>query len=106
MKKETCQICTGTPQQSTKFDHDLRVLHLDFGYALDEGTDRLEEVEAGYEITTCKDCRGTFIELLWMWAKGGFLGIDRQPDEERNIPVRVAGRAVFMTRQEWEKHRG
>jgi hypothetical protein len=105
MSDESCAICTGTPWQSDGFAHDLRLLSLDNAYRLDEGSDRLVlNPETGsYEILTCKECRGEFIEMLWAWAKGTEL-FERNvtPGDGKSIPVRRAGRTVMITRQEWD----
>jgi hypothetical protein len=113
----TCAICTGTLSQSDGFDHDLRTLRLSYAYALGEGSDRLEPTIPAtfHTITTCKSCRGDFLEVLWKWANGGFLietnradaGISPRGDDrpEANIPLRVAGRTVMVTREEWDAHR-
>jgi hypothetical protein len=65
----------------------------------------------GYYLRICKSCRGRFLTMMGEWWKAG---VDRrdipkdhdghnefEPDPERNIPVRVNGAIVLMTRAEW-----
>ena len=103
---DTCAICTGTPFQSDGYDHDLRTLRLTNMYKLDEGSDRLKRTgptfRDPYEITTCKQCRGEFMELLWAWANGDELAKRTDTlDPNRQIPIRRAGRQVLVTYDEW-----
>lgn len=108
---DTCAICTGTQFQSDGYDHDLRTLVLRNGYDLSEGCDRLVKStrlseQHAYEITTCKECRGEFMEMLWLWANGGSMSGRADANPDATIPYRRAGRTVMITPEEWETFRG
>ena len=117
-----CPICGKGP------DPDLRTLSVANGYELHEASTKLEKVEFAvasepgveaavtlrlYQIRTCKNCRGDFIGLLRRWINGEFVdvamreGLPKSGDEgeERNIPLRVDGATVMVTRSEWERFR-
>ena len=57
-----------------------------------------------YDVTCCKSCRGEFLNMFGQWARGK-LRERRQDDDEANIPVRVNGATVMMTRAEFDAHR-
>lgn len=106
-----CQICNQEGE-------DLRTLRLQYLYDLSEISDKLTREEAtirfdgGYEanakyvfwtIQTCKDCRGDFLGVLRRWISGELVS-QTQDNPDRNIPVRVDGRVVMMTTDEYQAH--
>jgi hypothetical protein len=106
---ELCQICNQEGE-------DRRTLHLQYFYDMSEISDKLVKEEVtirfadGHEvknvfwtIRTCKDCRGHFLDVVRRWTSGEFV-TQTEDDPERNIPVRVDGRVVMMTTEEWQSH--
>ena len=106
---ELCQICNQEGE-------DRRTLRLQYFYDLSEMSDKFEKEEVtirfadGHEvknvfwsIRTCKDCRGNFLGTLRRWTSGEFVTAT-EDNPERNIPVRVDGRVVMMTTEEWQAH--
>ena len=106
---ELCQICNQEGE-------DRRTLRLEYFYDLSEISDKLKKAEVtirfadGHEvkdvlwtIRTCKDCRGDFLGILRRWTNGEFITQTRGRSE-RNIPVRVDGRVIMMTAEEWQAH--
>lgn len=72
-----------------------------------------ERHQGGYYLRICKACRGRLLTMLGEWWR---TGVDRrdipkdhdghdefEPDPERNIPVRVNGAIVMLTREEWDQ---
>jgi hypothetical protein len=55
-----------------------------------------------YRVTCCKSCRGDFLQVFGKWSRGE-LRPRRQDDDEANIPVRVNGATVMMTRTEYDQ---
>ncbi|GEM_PF-6950169 len=103
-----CQICN-------EEGHDRRTLRVQYLYDLSEISGKLtkedviirfangEEAKSTFwTIETCKNCRGIFLGALRHWTSGCVTQNDSDPD--RNIPVRIDGRTVLMTTEEWEAH--
>ncbi len=68
--------------------------------------------QSGYYLRICKACRGRFLSMMGEWWKAGLDRRDTakdhdghdeyEPDPERNIPIRVNGAIVMLTRAEWD----
>ena len=106
---ENCQICGQEGE-------DRRTLRLRYLYDFSEISDKFtsEEVtinfadgnevrETVWSVRTCKDCRGDFLGILRRWTSGEFV-TQTEDDPDRDIPVRVDGRLIMMTTEEWEAH--
>lgn len=67
----------------------------------------------GYYLRICKACRGRFLTMMGEWWKAGVGRRDipkdhdghdeYQDDAERNIPCRINGAIVMLTREEWDQ---
>ena len=100
MSHEKCQIC-GVDGP------DLRTLKLSYFYQLDEISDKFQlDADGNFQITTCKQCRGDFLHLTGKWTSGELAALreKHQSDPDRTIPVRVQGRTVMMTPEEYSEH--
>lgn len=106
-----CQLCEAAGP-------DMRSLFVGCGYAVHEVVEEsicLSGIESlhdrGHFLRICKTCRGRLLEHMRVWAEEcrAMRGIPKdsdgspvEQDPERNIPVRVHGAVVMMTRKEYE----
>jgi len=56
-----------------------------------------------YSVTCCKSCRADFLEMFGKWSKGK-LRPRHDDTDEADIPVRVNGATVMMTRAQYDEH--
>lgn len=108
-----CQVCTNETYG------DSRTLRISCLYDLSEVSDAFTVVQAKVEgvdrpqnlfcLTICKDCRGNLLGLLRQFIDSGpSTMVEREVEElnpERNIPVRVDGRSIMLTHDEWMRWR-
>ena len=106
---DLCQLCHAHGQ-------DKRSLRIECFYAIEEVIPEIIDLHncegernCGYYLRICKSCRGRLLDMLGKWRNECISYRDKQKDhdghieedEERNIPVRVNGRIVMMTEQEY-----
>ena len=94
---EICQVCGQAGE-------DRRTLHVACLYELREVSDKFtaptkKDYPGLYTLRMCKDCRGDLLNLLRQWARGDRI------QEEATIPVRLDGRNVMITDEEYAKYR-
>ena len=114
MDPDLCMCCHA-------YGEDKRSLWVDCFYEVREVVPEAIEISGvepepknhnrGYYLRICKSCRGRFLTMMGEWWKTGVDlrdtpkdhdgRDDYEPDPERNIPVRVNGAIVMMTREEW-----
>lgn len=109
-----CAVCGEVGQ-------DRRTLRISHGYELREVSEKFERTQIlesspdsrlsdplpAWKLTTCKECRADLMGLLRRWIESGS-AVDRRwisSDPERNIPVRIDGAIVMMTREEYDQWR-
>src|SRR5262245_14278633 len=63
MPRESCQICG-------EFGMDRRTLVIEYFYSIEEVSPKFTRTDRGYELRTCKGCRGDFLGLLRSWVLG------------------------------------
>lgn len=90
-----CPICNSE-------DEDRRTISVSCLYAVDEMAPFLRTPDGRYELTVCKQCRGDFLAMIATWFRGAFVDMDlRLGNEKRNIPLRMQGRTLWVTREEY-----
>lgn len=111
---DLCMLCHA-------YGADKRSLFIDCGYAIHEVLPEVLDIrdvepklERGnaYYLLICKSCRGRLLTMLGQWgddckalrseSKDHDGYIDDYDDVERNIPLRVNGVTVMLTREEWD----
>ena len=91
-----CQVCG-------EEDQDCRTLKLAFHYRMTEISEKFQrESDDTYSIRCCKNCRGNFLGILRYWIEGNLAEHTTNP--KSSIPVRVDGRVVMMSQEEWTAH--
>lgn len=116
-ERDECPICGESDEMQ-----DARTLRLAYGYKLDEASVKLQhhfyrehsdadanefpDLRPFYSIRTCKSCRADFMGLLRSWCAGQIAAGRQEYNFDRNIPVRVDGATVWMTRPEWNAYTG
>ena len=105
------------------YGEDKRSLWVDCLYAvkevvpdaidINEVEPKPENHQRGFYLRICKACRGRFLGMMGDWWKDGVKrrelpkdhdGHDEYEDDpERNIPLRVNGAIVMLTREEWDQ---
>lgn len=106
MNEDTCKLCLAEGP-------DMRTLKMRYFYSLEEMVPEFNKDDEFYSLRTCKTCRGELLGLLRQWRDGcvsrrslpkdsdGGIELD---DPERNIPMRVNGATVMMTRKEYDAY--
>ena len=96
---EICEICDETGE-------DRRTLEMSYLYDLTEvGLERRDGLR-GYTKRTCKQCRGDLLEFIDFWTSGEVAArrkVREESSPERNVPVRMHGRTVMLTRDEYKR---
>lgn len=110
-----CMICWA-------YGNDKRSLFVDCFYAVHEAVPEAVDLhgvmgavkERGYFLRVCKACRGAFLGKMREWAnerralrytpKDHDGNIDSD-NPEANIPLRVDGAIVMLTREQWEERK-
>lgn len=100
---------------------DKRSLRMEYFYDLKEQVPEMLDLanlkpeEGGFYLRTCKWCRGELLGLLRVWRETCVARRDFEKDHDgyiteegagdRNIPVRVDGRIMWMTLPEYEDYK-
>lgn len=89
---------------------DRRTIEIDCFYDLSEVSSKLKLVGSStsanaYRVRVCKECRGQFMEMLRNFLDNPCTLVEPPPDPEANIPVRVMGHIVMMTKDQFDLHR-
>lgn len=114
--EQLCMLCWA-------YGADKRSLFVSCFYAVHEAVPEaidLSECEPkfkdrGYYLRLCKSCRGAFLGHMREWANKCRSLRDTPKDHdgnvdsdnpEANIPVRIDGAVVMLTREQWDKRQG
>jgi hypothetical protein len=113
--RDLCMVCGA-------YGADKRSLIVEMGYQLKEISDRFIDLhlvegrlnQRGFYLLICKVCRGELIGKMREWYEerkdlGQRVALDHDGyaddwDEERPIAVRVDGRAVMMSEEEYAEY--
>ena len=104
--QSVCMLCGAKGE-------DKRSLWIDCFYAVHEVPDDQKVAHnRGYYLRICKTCRGRLLEHLRTWGNECRTmrelpkdsdGSPEFTDPDRNIPVRMHGTTVVLTREEWDR---
>lgn len=97
---EQCQVCEA-------LGDDRRTLVISCGYDLHEVSKKFartpDDRHAQFMLLVCKDCRGDFLGVLRRWVAKEFI-LKQEESSDRNIPLRVDGRIIMLTKAEWDAY--
>ena len=107
MDENTCRLC---------YAHgpDKRTVVMSCFYDLTEAVPEFEELGGVYRLRICKTCRSELLIHLQDWGTNakkkqhmpkdsdGYIELD---DPDRNIPIRVFGGILMLTKEEYDKWR-
>lgn len=106
--EQLCMLCWA-------YGNDKRSLFVSCFYAVHEAVpEAIDLKERGYYLRICKACRGDFLGKMRQWADERRALRDTPKDHdghvseenpEANIPVRIDGAIVMLTREQWDKRR-
>jgi hypothetical protein len=115
LDQDVCQLCDAKGE-------DKRSLFIDCMYDVQEVVpdainlhyvDTFVKHQQGYYMRLCKTCRGRLLEHMRVWAEEckqmrglpkDSDGLPEYNDPERNIPMRINGTVVMMTRAEYDAY--
>ena len=111
MSDRTCDLCHAEGP-------DMRTLGMFCCYQMNEiipeMTNNQGHTKQEYRMTVCKNCRGELLDSMAEWRRLAISrrAIDKDSDGEplsstnpdANIPVRVSGRNILMTRDEYDDY--
>lgn len=109
MDDDTCQLCYA-------YGPDKRSVVMSCFYDLTEAVPEFKEVGGVYRLRVCKTCRSELLIRLQDWSQeakkkrgfpkgsdGELTTLDELMEPRRNIPVRVFGAVVMLTREDYDK---